>query len=522
MFQKIIITSCLIAFSSVLSIQSKPTNQRQTNDDCGDVIPGFELFESGYTLTDLDLLSPMDLGWKKAILTRSCNTNQTMYNEYLSKEFQQPDQVDSIIQVGGSGTSQTSILVTDSKQLSIDLLLTISKSFLFGIFSSTKTFFAKFMALTQEAVYVGRRYVYESAYKISLHDSLRTDIMNLSDDAQFLIDNLASTFNETTAQSYYYVIDNYGSHYLDEAIIGCKMEYQHETGMGKLDVMASTDIDINAGFNFLDLLKESGAVTGTVTAASDTYMNVTRSTMNCYGGGQACPSDPASYQEWLNTCPTVPTFITGTFQPVTNLIRDPVKSVEFEKATWSHMNRAFLEMLGHACQVMLDIAKTPLAFYDSGGNCSGAPKACPNLPACNICDGSDEFPEECKIYNSPSPCPNPEFNADQVEENAQIVQKNITAWSKGISSLMDQAQVALKFNVVPNITVLALGVEFYEYVKNIQSPIQELECGWTFSQYRTSYPFGIAPNDCVPGDGNNYVQRTIRYIKGLYWPFPSS
>jgi len=515
--------------SSHFHTTNHTTNHQRAKDDvsCDKVMPGFELFENGYTLTDLNLLSPLDLGTKKTILKRSCNNNLSVYNEYIGSEFQQPDQVDSIIEIGGSGSTQTSLLITNSEQLSVDLLLTISESFLFGIFSSSESFFATFKSLVQDAVYFGRRYVYESTYKIGLHDSFRTDIMNLSDDFQFMIDQMPNEFNETTAQQFYDAIDDRGTHYLDEAVVGCKMEYQHFTGMGKLDVMASTDIDLNAGFDFLGLLEKSGAVTGTVTAASDTYLNVTRSSMNCYGGGQNCPSDPTSYQAWLKSCPTVPTLITGTFRSVTELIRDPVKANAYQQATWSHMNRAFLEkLLIPASDILIGVAKSPLGFYDSGGNCTRSPQQCPGgSSACEICDGGDTFPSGCgsSCLSSVSSCPNPLFGLEQVTENAQIVQKNLTSWLAGITSLVDQTNTALKFQVVPNATILILGVEFYEYVKNIQTSIQELDCGWTFNQYKTCSNLfapavcsSVRSDGCCSGDGKNYSLRTIRYLKGLY------
>ena len=86
-----------------------------------------------------------------------------------------------------------------------------------------------------------------------------------------------------------------------------------------------------------------------------------------------------------------------------------------------------------------------------------------------------------------------------------------------MDSLITQAQTALKSNIVPNSTIVAIGAEFVYFNWHVQLPIVKQECGWTYTQNKNCNKiFGREDCVCLPGDKKSYVYRTIKYIKGLW------
>ena len=278
-------------------------------------------------------------------------------------------------------------------------------------------------------------------------------------------------------------------------------------------MMASGDVGLNAGLDFLSFLAASGAVSGTAAAASDNYLNITKNYTSCYGGGTVCPSDAASFEDWLKICPSEPAFISGKFGSIGDLIRQPDVSASFKLATHNHFNRAFLkDELIPLFKLLVKVVNGPIGSKDDGGTCSGAPAQCPGLgpPPVYYCDGST---------HDGVTCPNPIIGPTQaaIDANMAQVQANITAWTTKIGSLITQAETALKTNVVPNSTITFIGGEFVYYVSNVQLPLVVEHCGWTFSQYIEDVV--LYPRQyfiCVTGTDKDYFERTVSYIKGLF------
>jgi hypothetical protein len=334
--------------------------------------------------------------------------------------------------------------------------------------------------------------------------------MRLSGDCQYLVDHLPPTFNDTTFAAYETLINTCGTHYMKQATFGCKFQYKHFTGKGKLDVMASGDVGMNAGLDFRSFLAASGAISGTASGASDNYLSITAKSTACFGGGSACPTDAASFQKWQATCPNEPAFISGQFNPITDLIRDPKKAESVTLATQNDNNREFLknDVIPMFNLIIKVVNTLGVGISDTGGTClQTGPTACPT--PCQ-----DPFSEPCNCADTN--CPNPPYGPTQADMDADLhqVQNNITTWTTKMDSLITQAQTALQSNIVPNSTIVAIGAEFVYFMSHVQLPIAKQECGWTYKQRRGCN--GLFGCTCVDEDNKNYAYRTIKYIQGLF------
>ena len=476
---------------------------------CGSTPPGFQLFTKGWDLSTIDLLNPNDMKMKTTVLATTCDAGTTYVNDYNHQTYMMPDQLaGQPVNVAGDVKQAFELLVDASQSFREQLAVTIGESAFFGLFSSSQTFYEAASLLMNESVYTGIQSSHMAAYEMNLLEPFVANLMNLTISCQYLVDRLPPTFNETTMPDYETMINTCGTHYMTQATFGCKFQYRHFTGMGKLDVMASGDVGLNAGLDFLSFLAASGAVSGTAAAASDNYLNITKNYTSCYGGGTVCPSDTASFEDWLKICPSEPAFISGKFGSIGDLIRQPDVSASFKLATQNHFNRAFLkDELIPLFNLLVKVVNGPIGSKDDGGTCS-APAQCPGLdpPPDFYCDGLTHFGETC---------PNPILGPTLVADWAQV-QANITAWTTKIGSLITQAETALKTNVVPNSTITLIGVEFVYYVSNVQLPLVVEHCGWTFKQYWYDNRCNLCSGSATPADCKDYIERTVSYIKGLF------
>jgi hypothetical protein len=154
---------------------------------CGSTPPGFQHFMRGYDLSTIDLLNPDSMNWMKPILTQTCDVGTTYVNDYNGKTYTIPDQLDAPpLNVGGDQSQAYSVLTRDSQSFKEQLAITMKESAFFGLFSSSQSFSEAASMLLSEYVYAGIRSSHMSAYEMSLHEFYRTDLMNLSSDAQFL------------------------------------------------------------------------------------------------------------------------------------------------------------------------------------------------------------------------------------------------------------------------------------------------------------------------------------------------
>ena len=491
-------------------------NNKVYSTPCGSLPPGYTYFTKGWDLSTIDLINLNDMNEKTTVLETTCNPNTPPFvNDYNNKTYMLPDQLAGPpVNVAADVTHAFELLVTDSQSFRENLAETISESAFFGLFSKSKSYYESASLLASEYVYTGIQSSYMAAYEMDLVESFVADRMNLTVSCQYLVDRLPPTFNDSTFDAYEQMINTCGTHYMKKAIFGCKFQYKHFTGTGKLDVMASGDVGLNAGLDFHSFLKDSGAISGTVSAASQNYLSITTNFTSCYGGGTACPTDVASFKEWETTCPNEPAFISGKFGSIGDLIRQSDVSASFKLATQNHFNRAFLkDELIPLFNLIIKVVNTPgLSISDTGGTClTSGPAVCPGACVGSINCFCDGLPHAGVV------CPNPVYGQTQADMDAIIhqVQSNITAWTTKIDSLITQAETALKSNIVPNSTITAIGVEFVYFVSNIQMPVTVGQCGWTFKQ----------TNGCIgdwgqcqptPPPAPNVAYRTITYIKGLF------
>jgi hypothetical protein len=480
---------------------------------CSSTPPGFQLFTRGYDLSTLDLLNPQSLGWKKTLLVDSCDSGTTYVNDYNGRTYSVPDQLSGQpLNVAGDVTKAFTLLSDNSQSFKEKLAVTIGESAFFGLFSSSQTASESFSLLTSEYVFAGVRSSHMSAYQMSLHESFRTDIMNLSSDCQFLVDQLPTQFDESSFSAYEQLINICGTHYLDTGIFGCKFQYRHFTAAGKLDAMAEGDVNINAGLDFFGFLSASGAVSGHVEAASQSYLAISMNETSCFGGGSACPYSADTFSSWLKECPNEPAFISGSFKHNSELIRNTDVAKSFKLAVSNHFNRAFLK------DEFIPLLKTTVSVVsmfppkDSGGSCT-TPHQCPT----NVCRNGYYC---CAVacYSRCDGCTNPRVgpSQSQMDETVNDVTNNMTAWTGKIEGIIQQAETVLGHsNIVSNITVAALTAEFVFYISHIQQPFVTEQCGYTLE--RACCDAGGHQNIgfCQSGNGHTYLQRTISYLQGL-------
>ncbi len=482
---------------------------------CGSLPPGSPYMTKGWKLTDIELSNPDAMNEKTTVIEFTCDPKNPSYvNEYNNRSYMLPDQLAGPpVNVGGDITNAFEFLVRDSQSFTEHLAETISESAFFGLFSSSQSKSETASLLASEYVYAGIRESHMAAYEMNLHEPFRADIMRLSGDCQYLVDHLPPTFNDTTFAAYETLINTCGTHYMKQATFGCKFQYKHFTGKGKLDVMASGDVGMNAGLDFRSFLAASGAISGTASGASDNYLSITAKSTACFGGGSACPTDAASFQKWQVTCPNEPAFISGQFNPITDLIRDPKKAESVTLATQNDNNREFLknDVIPMFNLIIKVVNTLGVGISDTGGTClQTGPMDCPT--------GSCQAPFNWLCQCSSAMCPNPPYGPTQADMDADLhqVQNNITTWTTKMDSLITQAQTALQSNIVPNSTIVTIGAEFMYFMSHVQLPITKQECGWNYFQNMGTEHGYLRMSKCQPGDKKNYVYRTITYIQGLF------
>jgi hypothetical protein len=460
----------LILFATLaLSCSAKP---------CGTLPPGFNLLAKGYDLSTINLLDSDGMNWKNYVLDVSCNQSLTYVNDYNNKMYQVPDQLDGTpLNVGGSAKETTNILTNNSQAFKESLAVEIEESAFWGLFSSSQSFTQSAILNAQEYVYAGVITSHVASYQLELHESFRTDLMRLGSDAQFLVDQLENKtpeFNSSTFAAFEQFISDFGTDYLKKATVGCKFQYQHFTGVGKLDVMAKGDVGLNAGLDFLGFLAASGAVGAQGSAASQSYLNITKSSPKCFGG-TFCPQNGSSaeYDEWQKSCATIPAFIKGEFAPVADLIKNPTVQKSMRAAVVNHFNRAFLkDELIPLMNAFVDVvAKKTI----DNGTCA-IPHICPEYAVGSRCFVSSGFCDTKRCGNVLTGQTDAQLNATHA-----CIKNNQTKWLAKMKSTIQQAQAALKPNIVTNATVALLSGEFLVYVYRVAAPFIEEGCGWTFN-----------------------------------------
>jgi hypothetical protein len=322
-----------------------------------------------------------------------------------------------------------------------------------------------------------------------------------------------SEFNENTCGAFDQFISIFGTDVLKIATFGCKFQYRHFTGKGKLDVMVEADVNANADLDFLAFLEASGAIRANGSVASNNYLSISESHSSCFGGGTGCPTGNSSFSEWLQLCPSEPAFIKGQFQSIGALLRDPDVAASFEKARINHFNRAFLrDEFIPLLTKLVEVINGPIGLHDTGGHCV-TPDSCPvwHCPP----DDNGWKPSACRTGYSG--CSNPRFGStSELNSMIKTVQTNISAWSSAVQGLQDQAHSALKSNIVSNATVSILSAEFLLYMSRVQQSLQLQSCGWTEQRCYCEYIIMFVSWQCKHSQSPaKNTQRTISYISTL-------
>jgi hypothetical protein len=479
---------------------------------CPDSNPGMELFQPGYDLTKMNPLDPTDLGAVNPVLKLTCDLNNSYVNAYNGLTYQLPDQFDGLpTAIASQASDDVSFLLTAGQNFSSALTKISKTSYLWGLFSSSSSYTHTQALRVQEYLDFGVHHSIMLGYKYNLHGAFRADVMNLTDDCQYLLDAAAPIFNETTFGAYEALIGRCGTDLMVSATVGCKFQYTHFSENAKLDTMSDTDVGFNAHLDFLGFVDKSGGISGGGSVATAAYETVTINTTACYGAGSVpCPSSPDSFAKWIAACPAEPTYLSGTFLPLDHIIRDPAKAASFATARVNHFSRAFLKDEVLPLVAVVDaLLASPVALKDTGGACT-TPAKCPGL----TCVNKGGFSQPSCLCNYKD-CLNP-VTSSTAELNTLVATiKNTTAAARAnLAYLKTQAQTLLASNVVSSAATALLGLEFVAILAKAQTALKSSSCSWTEKQYYYYQPYQPDLSGCSSAGvtGKTYPMRTVTYL----------
>jgi len=202
------------------------------------------------------------------------------------------------------------------------------------------------------------------------------------------------------------------------------------------------------------------------------------------------------------------------FEPIWTLIQNETKRAFMQTALKNYFNRQFLKHeLIPLMEVSLSVCDSPISSHDSGGQC-GAPAVCPSPYSSQ--NGHDQYCDNRKLgsnYCGGNPVDGP--TQAEFDEKVSQVETNKTALRKRIQLVSDQAATMLKSNLVSEVAIAGVALEYGFIMSTLQASLEEEQCGWTFN-CRTAWwnaqPWGWHNEE---GPHTRYVSRKFTYIKGL-------
>lgn len=318
----------------VVTVTSVPCNK----------LPEWLIFSQvGIDMVSFDPFSTTP-GWKRVILSFSCDKNYTFNDEYTGETFDRPDQIDSILAVPGSIAVATEFHAdtSDSWGEHMSEYFKIDHEGWFSSFSGSKSFSESAADQFNASCTAGLVFAEFSSFKIESIPPI-PGLLDLSDEAKQVYKALFAddmVFSIKTVSKYEEWFSYYGTHFSSILQLGGIVAIDYSTTFVEEAVETDAEFSANAHASFFHLINASGGG-GVGGNASAHFIEASKiSNLKTLGGiGQPTVK---TWAEWTKSVPRAPHVNAAQLEPIYSLFSDSKQADNMKKATRNHFDKATL------------------------------------------------------------------------------------------------------------------------------------------------------------------------------------
>eukprot|EP01084_Bolivina_argentea_P083105 150484_1 len=466
-------TALQISIYLAILLQISTSQQKQ----CTNLVPGLRNLAVGVDLSTFDTLSPVYCNSGGYVQNITCNQGRKWTAPWNQEIYDVPDQLSTPpLSISVNVAKYDSFMMDTSYQLEVDMAVSIHESYLFGMASKTESISNSYKYTSEEYRFLGYANSTAIAYEMTFFPSeLRPDLITISLNAQASVDQLPAVFNASTVDNYETFIKYFGTHYATNAYAGGTLRCDYYTQKSFTSVMDTASIQAQGGFNLDGFLQKSGAVAVTVAPVAKAWIDATKFTCTCYGGA-GCPDSQPSYEQWLKDLWSVPHLFELSFDPIYNLISDPIRATSMKLAVSNHFTHSYLQYeVIPALNIFTVMIKNGLVV--SGNPACPIPDSMSNMAPCgtpcngHTCCSSSLNGHYCRTRNGAP------FTTDY--NNVKTQQPAVNS---SIYALLNEANVLVKEPII-NITQLTqFANQFISLVNVMETGIATKTCQFTKPQ----------------------------------------
>jgi hypothetical protein len=329
---------------------------------CAQLPPGLDRLSHGIDVTRFDLYPPDltgDNGYGKTIFDFTCNKGKKWQNPYTNQIFDQPDQIESIVNLpGGVMDYETEISITyeeraraRSKKCGLNIL---------GIFSFSRSHAKSMEQITAHQKVLTSCHAHVSAYAVELAPSWK-EIAGAT--MKGYMDHLPDTYLANPA-AYQDFVNKFGTHYFQLARYGGVMNVESETTMDYAVSHSAQTMAIQAGISYFNTVGITGGHTQGKQAQDKVYAENTVTQANYYGGTANPSAGIAGFQNWMSSAQKDPWLFGGQMESIQNFVPEGPKKAALGTAIAVKLDWAYLDELSHSLQIL----KTNPYINQAGAN----------------------------------------------------------------------------------------------------------------------------------------------------------
>ena len=342
---------------------------------CNNLWAPMNTMKYGVDLTNFDIYATHPGFSDEPLIELTCDQNRTWINSVNGIQYNIPDQfVGQPVSDSSSVTETTTKQSLTTHQLKEAMSGSLSKSYVFGLFSKSISVSEAFQALTVEDSFWQQINSSVSSYKVSLtlYDVNPKAVQLSSEAISYIESNIlvnGAEFNEQTASSFYSFFKYFGTHWFQIAHTGGSFHMRCDSNKLLLEEMAQVDINAQGQINFLNFLKISGAVSGSIEQLNAIYKSLTTTVEECRGG-TFCPTNSNDYDKWQISVASTPWILSATFEPMYKLINfNKTLQDSFETAIQNHQQLALLDEINANIDTASNLVNLPINITCSPRSC---------------------------------------------------------------------------------------------------------------------------------------------------------
>jgi len=329
---------------------------------CAQLPPGLDRLSHGIDVTRFDLFPPDftgDNGYGKTIFDFTCTKGKKWQNPYTNQIFDQPDQIESIVNLpGGVMEYESEVSITyqerasaRGKKCGLNIL---------GIFSFGRSHRKSMEQITAHEKVLTSCHSHVSAYAVELEPSWKEAA---GATMKGFMDHLPNTYLENAA-AYQDFLNKFGTHYFQIARYGGVMNVESETTKDYATTHTAQAMSIQAGISYFNIVGITGGHSQGKQAQDKVYAENTITQANYYGGTANPSAGIAGFQNWMSSAQKDPWIFGGQMESILDFVPEGPKKVALGTAIAVKMDLAYLDELLHS----LEILKTNPYINVAGAN----------------------------------------------------------------------------------------------------------------------------------------------------------